>query len=314
MKVKLITHTDFDGVGCAILAKHVFGEANVNVTFCDYSDMPNVVKPAVEAGLLYDRVFITDLNLPQDIVDYIDGVNKYNRILLFDHHIQSLPYNNFSWVTAREFNDSGAKTCGTELFYNYLKNNQAGFIDTPVLQQFVKYVNYYDTWVWQNNGADGDMAKKLNDLLYIYGRYTFIYKMLHYLSKSVVKYSLSSIDRVVTDVRDREIQEYIDAKDKQLKIVKVEEYTVGVVFAERFTSQLGNELCRRHSEIDFVAMICPEYSSVSFRTVKDIDLSEFAARYGGGGHKAAAGMQIDTDKLDNFVEDIFARYTEWPNI
>lgn len=314
MKVKLITHTDFDGIGCAILAKHVFGEVNVSITFCDYSDMANIVKPVVEVGLLYDRVFITDLNLPQDIVEYIDNINDDDHIMLFDHHIQSLPYNNLSWVTAREFNDSEAKTCGTELFYNYLKNNQAGFIATPVLQQFVKYVTYYDTWVWQDNGADGDMAKRLNDLLYIYGRDSFIYKMINYLSKSEVKYPLSSVDGVVLGVRNREIQDYIDAKDKQLKTVKVEEYTIGVVFAERFTSQLGNELCRRHSEIDFVAMICPEYNSVSFRTVKDINLSEFASRYGGGGHKAAAGMQIDTDKLDNFVEDIFARYTEWPNI
>lgn len=306
-KIKLITHTDFDGIGCAILAKHIFGEVNVNVTFCDYSDMTNVVKAAVEKGLLYDRVFITDLNLPQDIVDYIDNINEYDRILLFDHHIQSLPYNNFSWVTAAESNDNGDKTCGTELFYSYLKNNYADFRDSLTLQQFVKYVTYYDTWVWQNKGADGDMAKKLNDLLYIYGRDTFIYKMLHYLSQSVAKYSLSSMDGVVLGVRDREIREYIDAKDKQLKILKVDEYTVGAIFAERFTSQLGNELCRRHSEIDFVAIICPEYNSVSFRTIKDIDLSEFAARYGGGGHKAAAGMQIDTDKLDNFVKDVFAR-------
>lgn len=314
MKVKLITHTDFDGVGCAILAKHVFGEDNVSVVYCDYSDMPNVVKPAVEAGLLYDRVFITDLNLPQDLVEYIDDTNESGHILLFDHHIQSLPYNNLSWVTAAEINAVGDKTCGTELFYSYLKNNYDDFRHSLTLQQFVRYVTYYDTWVWQNNGADGDMAKKLNDLLYIYGRDSFIYKMLNYLSKSNVKYSLSSIDEVVLSIRDREIQDYIDAKDKQLKIVKVAEYTVGVVFAERFTSQLGNELCRRHSEIEFVAMICPEYNSVSFRTVKDIDLSEFAARYGGGGHKSAAGMQIDTDKLDNFVKDIFARYTEWPNI
>lgn len=314
MKVKLITHTDFDGIGCAILAKHIFGEVNVSVVFCDYSDMSKAVEKAVQTRLLYDRVFITDLNLTPDIVEYVNRVNDDDHILLFDHHIQSLPHNNLSWVTAKEFNDNGDRTCGTELFYNYIKHNQAYFTDTATLKQFVKYVTYYDTWVWQNNGADGDMAKKLNDLLYIYGRDTFIYKMLHYLSQSAAKYSLSSTDCLVTALRDREIQEYIDAKDKRLKTVKVEEYTLGVVFAEKFTSHLGNELCRRHSEIDFVAMICPEYGSVSFRTIKDIDLSEFAARYGGGGHKAAAGMQIVTDKLDNFVKDIFARYIEWPNI
>lgn len=61
MKIKLITHTDFDGIGCAILAKHVFGEENVSVVHCDYSDMPEGVKSAVASRLFYDKVFITEI-------------------------------------------------------------------------------------------------------------------------------------------------------------------------------------------------------------------------------------------------------------
>ena len=37
MKIKLFTHTDLDGVGCAILAKLAF--ENVDIEYCNYDDI-----------------------------------------------------------------------------------------------------------------------------------------------------------------------------------------------------------------------------------------------------------------------------------
>lgn len=39
MKYKLFTHTDLDGVGCAILAYLAFGRENVDVEYCNYNDV-----------------------------------------------------------------------------------------------------------------------------------------------------------------------------------------------------------------------------------------------------------------------------------
>ena len=36
--IKLFTHTDLDGVGCAILAKLAFGE-EVDISYCNYDDI-----------------------------------------------------------------------------------------------------------------------------------------------------------------------------------------------------------------------------------------------------------------------------------
>ena len=41
--IKLFTHTDLDGIGCAILAKLAFGE-EVDIEYCDYDNINEKVK------------------------------------------------------------------------------------------------------------------------------------------------------------------------------------------------------------------------------------------------------------------------------
>lgn len=37
--IKLFTHTDLDGVGCAILAQLAFGKDNVDISYCNYDEI-----------------------------------------------------------------------------------------------------------------------------------------------------------------------------------------------------------------------------------------------------------------------------------
>lgn len=43
MKIKLFTHTDLDGVGCAVLAYLAFGRENVDVEYCNYDDINDAI-------------------------------------------------------------------------------------------------------------------------------------------------------------------------------------------------------------------------------------------------------------------------------
>jgi oligoribonuclease NrnB/cAMP/cGMP phosphodiesterase (DHH superfamily) len=76
----------------------------------------------------------------------------------------------------------------------------------------------------------------------------------------------------------------------------------GVVFAEKYFSELGNRLCQMHPEIDFVAMIYMS-GTVSYRTVKDdIDIGKDVAKlFGGGGHAKAAGAS-SLKELPEFLQ------------
>ena len=42
--IKLFTHTDLDGVGCAILAKLTFGAEAVDIEYCNYDDINTKVE------------------------------------------------------------------------------------------------------------------------------------------------------------------------------------------------------------------------------------------------------------------------------
>ena len=41
--IKLFTHQDLDGIGCAILAQLTFGK-NVDITYCNYDEVDSLVK------------------------------------------------------------------------------------------------------------------------------------------------------------------------------------------------------------------------------------------------------------------------------
>ena len=44
---------------------------------------------------------------------------------------------------------------------------------------------------------------------------------------------------------------------------------------------------------------------ISFRTDKDIDLSEIAVKLNGGGHKKACGAPIPNELKDEFIKRLF---------
>ena len=58
------------------------------------------------------------------------------------------------------------------------------------------------------------------------------------------------------------------------------------------------------NEYDFIAVVNIS-RSVSYRGVKDIDLSEFAKLYGGAGHKQAAGSSLPKNLLNDIIKLIF---------
>lgn len=46
--------------------------------------------------------------------------------------------------------------------------------------------------------------------------------------------------------------------------------------------------------------------SISYRTTKDdIDLSEIAKHFGGGGHPKAAGSRVSEQQIDDFMNILF---------
>lgn len=302
--VKLFTHTDLDGVGCAILAKIAFG-SEVDVDYCNYNEINDKVNDFIVTELESDdMVHITDISVSDELASDIDA--NSTQFYLFDHHPTALGLNKYSWCEVKIDDDyTGFKTSGTELYYKWLVGN--GHLNkSNVLDMFVDTVRDYDTWRWSTLGDSGITCKQVNDLLYLYGRDGFIEWSLSQLYNATFPV-LSDSDKLVLVLKQKEIDDYVESKDKQLIVSPMCGKVCGFVFAEKYFSELGNRLCKLHPEVDFIAMIDMN-GTVSYRTVKDdVDLGkDVASLFGGGGHPKAAGSRFSAEVKLKLIENIFS--------
>lgn len=315
-KTMLITHTDLDGIGCAILAYLAFGKENVDVEYCNYDDVDDKVRELLlKDDLGYDSIYITDVSVNSDTAEIIQK-DDLDNLYLFDHHATALWLNDYDWANVRVKDKGGVKTSGTMMFYRYLSNEGRFDIYNEMnrerLKRFSEIVRDYDTWRWKEYlGKEGIVCKEMNDLFHIYGRDEFITLAMVRIVVPVFPItefpSFSDTDRMLLDNLQKEIDIYVNIKNDQMTVIKDKfGYMCGVVFAERFASELGNRLSEMHPELDYISMIDLGNCRVSYRTVKDgIDLGgEIAHSFGGGGHKKAAGSTISGDTVLGIVAEL----------
>ena len=308
MKVKLFTHIDLDGIGCAILGKLAF--KNIDVEYCNYNDVNTKIKQFIDNKYYnnYDFVYITDISVNKDVAELINNMCSSEKFLLIDHHSTALWLNNYSWCIVKEYDTSlDEKVSGTYLFFQYLLR-EIGVIfplrQYKTIRYFIDLVRKYDTWLWATKYND-DTPKKWNDLLYILGRDRFIDKVL--LKIQTNNLNFDDTDNLLLELEQEKIDQYVETKNKQLIVKNIQEYNAGVVFAEQYISELGNRLSQMHPELDFIVVINIE-QSCSYRTVKDgIHLGNIAEIYGGGGHQKAAGSPIDDKIREKLVDMMFKK-------
>ena len=297
--IKLITHNDLDGVGCYVVMKALLDNA-VDISYCTYRDVNETVLEVINSEENYEKIFITDISVTEEVAKELDNISE--KVVLLDHHPTALFLNEYSWATVKEY-DGEEKTCGTKMLYDYLLEHNKDLTYNWVLDSFVTKVRLYDTWLWAEKYYDIS-AKQLNDLRYILGKDDFVESMLY---KILYKSNLiSDFDAKILAIRQREIDSYIEKKDKDLIVTEIKGYKAGVVIAESHQSELGNRLSELHPELDLIAMI--SQNGISYRTVKDdVNVSEIAKYFGGGGHPKASGSSVPKVCLEGFILSLFNR-------
>lgn len=299
--IKLFTHLDLDGVGCAVLARLTFGK-NVEITYCNYDEVDSLVKEYIsEMNKEHDTCFITDIGIKDDLASMINLEYK-NNFRLFDHHKTALYLNKYDWCTVETENkETGSMTSGTELFSKYLVDHKYLEVD---ICDFVRIVTDYDTWRWSTLGKEGQVSKDVNDLLYLYGRERFETWCMRCIESGKFPHFDEESSLMLT-FNKNEIEKYIKEKNKTIIVNCNREYMYGVVFADKYISELGNELCKLNKELDYIVIVNMSTRSVSYRTIKDnIDVGMIAKEHGGGGHPKAAGAKFDVYKVTKFLDEL----------
>lgn len=306
MKVKLFTHTDLDGIGCVILAKLAFED--VDVEYCNYNDVNQKVEKFYIASSKnhYDKAFITDISVSESvakIIEYYSDDKFYPEIKLLDHHKTALWLNEYDWATVETHMTEDMKESGTSLFLDYIKEIlwEQGKRQVSI-QNFVKIVRLYDSWEWKEQ--NDDIPKKWNDLFKILGRDRFIKKIISIILQNDGIY-FSETDELLLELEQDKIDKYVKKKNEYIIKKEILGYKAGIVFADRYISELGNRLSELNPNLDFIAMINPDYA-VSYRTIKnDVDVSEIAKHFGGGGHPKASRSPVSGDLEIDYIDKLF---------
>lgn len=297
-KVKLFTHTDLDGVGCAILGKYMFKD-DIDIEYCDYDNVNVKINTFLESEdyKKYIQIFITDISVNEEVASKLNSIHE--KVKLLDHHKTALWLNKYDWALVEEIDDElNLKTSGTYMFYKYICKEVTDF---GIMNTFANLVRRYDTWEWKEE--NDIVPKRLNDLYYIYGRNEFLNKVIKYLNDKT-DYLMNEQDNLLLRLKQSEIDDYLDKKNKSIIRTNILGYSAGVIFAERFHSEIGNRLCEMNSDLDFVVIINVDYS-ISYRTIKDIDLSVIAKNFGGGGHVRASGSPIPKELKEIIIDKCF---------
>lgn len=302
-KIYLFTHTDLDGIGCAVLAKYAFHDNVLQIEYCDNGEVDEKILRFLSDTTAKGICCITDISMSEKVAELIEADNgKRVEFHLLDHHPTAEFLNRYKWANVVEAYQNGMRTCGTELFYEWLIKN--GYLkDRQEIRRFTGLVRDYDTWRWVELGEEGKICKQINDLFHLYGKEEFIIQCLLQIKQKVFPY-LALEDRAVLKAEQKNVDHYVEEKNKTITAMKLQGYNCGVVFADRYFSELGNRLATMHPELDIIVMIDMD-GKISYRTVRDdINLGEFARAYGGGGHAKAAGSQFNSQKMIEQIKQI----------
>ena len=119
-------------------------------------------------------------------------------------------------------------------------------------------------------------------------------------------FSFNEFEQQLLKMEEEKINRYIRKKNRELVQTFIGEHCVGIVHAEMYHSELGNELGKANSHLDYIVILNMGGKKVSFRTIHDhIDVSAVAGKFGGGGHAKASGCTMNETAYKLFVQEVF---------
>lgn len=299
---KLLSHNDLDGVSCGILAKLAFGQ-EVKVRYNSIGSLNREIEYFLDNDPVGTFLFITDLSPNEENEKRLQQYYEANgNIQLLDHHKTALHLNDYKWGFVLVENEEGKLTSATSLFYEYLVSEKL-LEPTHALNEFVELVRQYDTWEWEKN--ENQKAHSLNSLFFLISIDEFEEKMIERLQTND-GFDFDEFEKKILSMEDDKIERYIRRKKREIVQAKVDDYYAGVVYAESYHSELGNELGKEFSHLDYIVILNMGGKRISLRTIHDhVDVSEIAGKFGGGGHQKASGCSLLDEAYKYYVLDTF---------
>ncbi len=291
--VLLTTHTkpDGDACGCIVALSNVLQSMGKQSRALMLSQMPDWYDflfahklPVLgeDIGLnqltdgsfgVFDLIIIVDTNS----LSQLPGFDQYLKqidipVLIFDHHATADGLGDVEMV------DSGAAATGL-IVYDLLK--YAGWQINETIADALFVAIATDTGWFQFRNTDSRVHRTCSELIDAGAKPIEIYHNLYQnFSYSRFKLTVAMLNT---------LQLHLDGRYATQHILQRDFEQTGATYKD--TENLINE-CRRISTVEVAALFVELKDGrirCSLRSTGDIDVSEIASKFGGGGHKMAAG-------------------------
>ena len=309
MKVLLFTHSqDIDGMGCAVLARKAFGDYTLvpTKTFEITKNVENYIKSKKIYD--FDKIYVTDLCIKEPVLKFIDNDEILkNRLLVLDHHKTEIEEGNNKYDFVNIIvQKNGRKESGTSLFYNYLIQNNY-LQRSNILDELVEWTRQYDVWDWESKNDIN--ARNLHVLFEVLG-YDAYLKIINDKVDKLNSIVFNNYEKEVIDKFNKEMEKDILNILNDMKCVDLSIdgniFKVGFVKCPYKYRNDMNKFIKKNNvyNIDAVGMIMTDIETVSYRQVKDVDVSIISKYFGGKGHRGAGSNLQENEKFKMVINSI----------
>jgi oligoribonuclease NrnB/cAMP/cGMP phosphodiesterase (DHH superfamily) len=284
-------HNDNDGIFSAYIIKKYYAVfENIKFIMCDYVNSV----PKEEDITDGDIVFIVDYRLLPSVFNKI--VKKAKAIIWIDHHATSLRdlEDMKSFSIPKDKYDNVKVYCSSILSATGLVNELTkNSLNINYLT--VKLIDMYDRWVDPTNPLPFYLNSFTNNSSDIFISNTEDCKTIEKLLYSTEDELKSYVDI------GRSFYDLNEAKNKLTcdnfsKLISFMNYEKCIAVKGHGNSLLfGKDISEYDICIVYHRTITGKYKYSLFTDKNAIDVSKIAEKYGGGGHKKAAGFTINTD-------------------
>lgn len=295
-EILVTTHTkpDGDAIGCLVAMCDVLNTLGKKVKPLLLSPPPqwyqfllteklpvlgeDVQLEELKAGQLgrFDLVMILDTNSPGQLPGFKDYLKQNDKpVLVIDHHRTA---DGLGAVELIESDAAATALVVLELF------KFAGWEITGKIAEALFVATATDTGWFQFNNTDGRVFSSCAELIDAGAKPTELYHKLYENSSS------SRFMLMITMLNTLEL--HLNSRFATLQITQPDFEQTGATYAD--TENLINE-CRRISTVDTTALFIELDDGrirCSLRSKGVLDVGQIAARFGGGGHKMAAGTFV----------------------
>lgn len=246
-----------DGFGAAYAAWKVLGDDVLYLPVRHGEPPPDLPKDA--------RVAIVDFSYHRPELEAMRA--RLADFLILDHHksaqdeLAGLDYAHF------DMHKSGAR-----MAWEYWHPDQE-------LPELLAYVEDRDLWRWAlPHSQEVSLALQCHPMEFALWDELSVPELMSE-GKAIVRFQNQQVARAVSRAR----------------LTPVGDWTVPVVNSCLFQSEIGDDLCRLYPDAPFSAVYYLNHKNQqawSLRSIGDFDVSEVARRFGGGGHRNAAGFAV----------------------